>query len=567
MDDHVLLRRFVEERANEAFAALVERHVNLVYFAALRQTGGNTAMAEDVAQEVFSDLARKAASLVDRPVLAGWLYTSTRYAAANARRAAGRRRAREQEAYAMQEIMRDDSAATEWERTRPLIDEALHTLSATDREAVLLRFFQGRPFAEIGAALRLTEEAARKRVERAVDKLAAVLSRRGVTSTSAALGAVLVQQAAVAAPAGLAGTLAGSALVGMTTGTAAAGGAALGTTTAGFMASWKTLGVVSTLAVAAAGTAVYQTQRASGHAQAVREHVLAREQAEAGQAELKRRAEQAETRAKAAEQRAKAAEDDNAKLLAAIRKQSAVRTASTDALREAAKEPLTHDQVDARWRRAQELAKTGDPAEALRELLWCFDDGMPQVAGYAGVRTSFLLSVIAKLGEKYPAALEALRERRDAAQRRLLLSENDYDAVANFGSINRVLNEAESTLAVMDQFPPGDRRRRRLASSAIDELVKQRRYEHAMEARTFDQMVQFFMSLKSGASSAERKKSTVQYVAKYVEILAGAGQTEQAREFARQVLDFEGSQSTRELLAGHATRAGHPGLLDGTSGK
>ena len=71
----------------------------------------------------------------------------------------------------MQEIMRDDSAATEWERTRPLIDEALHTLSATDREAVLLRFFQGRPFAEIGAALRLTEEAARKRVERALEKL------------------------------------------------------------------------------------------------------------------------------------------------------------------------------------------------------------------------------------------------------------------------------------------------------------------------------------------------------------------------------------------------------------
>ncbi len=563
MDDHVLLRRFVEERANEAFAALVERHVNLVYFAALRQTGGNTAMAEDVAQEVFSDLARKAPSLVDRPVLAGWLYTSTRFAAANARRAAGRRRAREQEAYAMQEIMRDDSAATEWERTRPLIDEALHTLNATDREAVLLRFFQGRAFAEIGAALRLTEEAARKRVERAVDKLAAVLSRRGVTSTSAALGAVLVQQAAVAAPAGLAGTLAGSALVGMTSGTAAAGGVAV----ASFMASWKTLGVVSALAVAAAGTAVYQTQRASDHARAVREHVLAREQAEAGQAELKRRAEQAETQAAAAEQRAKAAEEDNAKLLAAIRKQSAVRTASTDALRAAAKEPLTRDQVDARWRHAQELAKTGDPAEALRELLWCFDDGMPQVASYGGVRRSFLLSVIAKLGEKYPAALEALRERRDAAQRRLVLSENDYDAVANFGAINRVLKDAESTLAVMEQFPPGDRRRRTLASSAIDELVKQRRYDHAMEARTFDQMVQFFMSLKSGASSAERKKSTVQYVAKYVEILAGAGQTEQAREFARQVLDFEGSQSTRELLAGHATRAGHPGLLDGTSGK
>ena len=85
-DDIALLRRFSSERAEDAFAEIVRRHVNLVYFAALRQTGGDTTLAEDVTQTVFADLARKTGALLDRPVLTGWLYTSTRFAAAKARR-------------------------------------------------------------------------------------------------------------------------------------------------------------------------------------------------------------------------------------------------------------------------------------------------------------------------------------------------------------------------------------------------------------------------------------------------------------------------------------------------
>lgn len=112
----------------------------------------------------------------------------------------------------MQEIMHDDQPATDWDRLLPVIDDALHALGETDREAVLLRFFQGRAFGEIGAALRLTEEAARKRVDRALDNIAAVLTQRSVTSTSVAVGAALSGQAVVAAPAGLAARVAGAAL-------------------------------------------------------------------------------------------------------------------------------------------------------------------------------------------------------------------------------------------------------------------------------------------------------------------------------------------------------------------
>ena len=177
-DDAELLRRYAEEKSQEAFAELVRRHLGLVYHAALRQCGGDAHRAQDVAQTVFADVARKARSLARRPALAGWLHTSTRYAAAQAVRGEVRRQRREQEAHAMNEIMakaNSDDAAADWERMRPVIDEALHALGERDREAVLARFFEGRAFAEIGRQLALSEDAARMRVERALEKLRVAL--------------------------------------------------------------------------------------------------------------------------------------------------------------------------------------------------------------------------------------------------------------------------------------------------------------------------------------------------------------------------------------------------------
>lgn len=214
--DAPLLRRYVRESSQEAFAELVHRHIDFVYATALRQAG-SPARAEDVTQAVFTDLARKARRLLDRDELAGWLHTSARYAAASLRRQESRRQAREEQAHVIQQLGPDASAALDWPRLQPILDEALGELGDRERDAVLLRFFKQRSFAEVGTALGLKEDAARKRVERGVEKLREILARRGITSTAVALEVAMAGQAAVAAPVGLApAVLAGVAASGAT---------------------------------------------------------------------------------------------------------------------------------------------------------------------------------------------------------------------------------------------------------------------------------------------------------------------------------------------------------------
>jgi RNA polymerase sigma factor (sigma-70 family) len=234
-DDAELLRRYAEEGANDAFSELVERHVNFVYSAALRQLNGDAHLAADATQLVFSDLARKAGSLVGHRVLAGWLFTSTRFVTAKLVRGERRRQVREGEAHLMQAMNSDDvSAKLDWDRVRPVLDHALGELSPPDREAILLRFFEGRDYTGVGLRLSVTANTARMRVDRALDKLRALLERRGVTSTSAALATALAHQVVAAAPAGLAATVAGTALAG---GATAAGFAAAGTAGTGGLAA------------------------------------------------------------------------------------------------------------------------------------------------------------------------------------------------------------------------------------------------------------------------------------------------------------------------------------------
>jgi RNA polymerase sigma factor (sigma-70 family) len=210
MDDPELLRAYVENGSEPAFTALVDHYTKLVYSAALRQVGGNTHLARDVVQSVFTDLARKADSLRHRKVLTGWLYTSTHLAVAEAFRAENRRRAREREAQIMMQISSADTPDT-WSRLRPVLDEAMRELGDRDRDSILLRYFEGRPFAEIGEKLSLTENAARMRVERALDRMHALLSKRGLTSSTALLATVLTEQAVGAVPPGLVADVASAA--------------------------------------------------------------------------------------------------------------------------------------------------------------------------------------------------------------------------------------------------------------------------------------------------------------------------------------------------------------------
>jgi RNA polymerase sigma factor (sigma-70 family) len=249
VSDLGLLRCYAEKREQAAFAELVRRRVNLVYSVALRQCGGDSHLAEDVTQKVFTDLARKAGALSRRAVLSGWLYRSAQFAASDIVRAERRRRARETDAQMMQATIGDSNGAIDWEKIRPVIDDAMAELPDADRDAVALRFFEERSYADIAGVLRLSEEAARKRVDRAIEKLHGFLARRGVNSTSAALAIALANQATVAAPAGLAASVAGIAVAAP----AAAGWGAL------FMGMSKIqVGIVGAVGASCAATFIVQ---------------------------------------------------------------------------------------------------------------------------------------------------------------------------------------------------------------------------------------------------------------------------------------------------------------------
>jgi RNA polymerase sigma factor (sigma-70 family) len=215
LDDEELLRLYAAERSQDAFGELVRRYLPLVFSAAVRRLNGDVHRAADVSQIVFAAVAKDASRLSRHPVLAGWLHTATCHAAIDLVRAEKRRFVREQKAHSMQEIPDSpDPASGDWPKLRPIIDEVLDDLPKSDREAVLLRFFQAQPFPEIGRKLGVGEDAARKRVERALEALRQVLTRRGISSTSIALATILSSETIVAAPAGLSASIVGSAWVG-----------------------------------------------------------------------------------------------------------------------------------------------------------------------------------------------------------------------------------------------------------------------------------------------------------------------------------------------------------------
>lgn len=210
--DAALLRRFADHQAGDAFTELVHRHIGLVHATALRRVGGDVHLAQDVTQAVFVTLARKAPALSGHATLPGWLYVCTQHAAAETVRREQRRKQREAAAQSMHTADASPDPAADLERLRPLLDDAILTLKPEEREAVVLRFFAQRTFAEVGSALSITEEAARKRVDRAVDKLHAVLVKRGFTSTMAALGGALTAAGAGPVPAAFAVQVAGTAV-------------------------------------------------------------------------------------------------------------------------------------------------------------------------------------------------------------------------------------------------------------------------------------------------------------------------------------------------------------------
>jgi RNA polymerase sigma factor (sigma-70 family) len=206
-EDAELLRRYVADHSEAAFAELVRRHVNLVYSAALRLVNGDSHRAEDVTQQVFAEVARQANRLVRHPALLGWLYTTTRQIALRALRTEQRRKAREHEANVMNEILHEPESECDWESLRSVLEDAMHELGEQERLGVLLRYFQNKTLKEVGLALGLNENAARMRVERALEKLRRALAREGVTSTVSGLALALTANAVTGAPSAFVATL------------------------------------------------------------------------------------------------------------------------------------------------------------------------------------------------------------------------------------------------------------------------------------------------------------------------------------------------------------------------
>ncbi|EEF62869.1 RNA polymerase, sigma-24 subunit, ECF subfamily [Pedosphaera parvula Ellin514] len=251
--DAQLLRLYAEHDNEAAFREIVVRHTGLVYGSALRQVASPD-LAQDVAQSVFTDLARKAKSMTrtldEHASLLGWLYRSTRFAALTQLRNDHRRQAREKQV--MEHFDTASETVPDWGRVRPALDEAMSELSEEAREALLLRYFKNSDFRTIGQCFKISDDTAQKRVSRALERLRQHLTNRGVTTTAVALSTTLSTNAATVAPAGLSATLSSAALAATFSGTA---------TTIAMTTLQKSL--ITAAIVAAIGTSLYEARHAS----------------------------------------------------------------------------------------------------------------------------------------------------------------------------------------------------------------------------------------------------------------------------------------------------------------
>jgi RNA polymerase sigma factor (sigma-70 family) len=220
MDDMQLLQQYAQTGRQDAFEQLVTRHIDWVYSVCLRGVKDRH-LAEDVTQAVFIILARKSKSMAPNTILRGWLFKAARFAVADALKKQNRHRRHVQRAAELRvsDLSPQDTAT--WTRLAPALEEAVACLGEKDRQAIMLRFYESKSLAEVGGILGISEEAAKKRVSRSVEKLRSILTREGVAVSAALLLLLLTTRAAQAAPMGL-----GLTVSGVATGSSVAGGMA-----------------------------------------------------------------------------------------------------------------------------------------------------------------------------------------------------------------------------------------------------------------------------------------------------------------------------------------------------
>jgi RNA polymerase sigma factor (sigma-70 family) len=253
--DLELLQEYARNKSEDAFTSLVNRHLNLVYSAALRQVR-SPQIAEEVVQSVFADLAHGAGKLNSNTILTAWLYAVTRRTAIDVIRKESRRRLREQIAVEMENM---NATANDWTQIAPLLDDAMAALDETDRSAVLLRFFENKSLHEVGKVLGASEDAAQKRVSRAVERLREFFSKRNVTIGASGLIVLISANAVQAAPVGLAISIPAAVLAG----TAISTSTLIATTTKAIAMTTLQKTLITATAVVLAGTGIYEARQAS----------------------------------------------------------------------------------------------------------------------------------------------------------------------------------------------------------------------------------------------------------------------------------------------------------------
>jgi RNA polymerase sigma factor (sigma-70 family) len=197
-DDVELLNSWRQHGDRQAIDQLVRRHIHFVYASARRQVA-DPHLAEDVTQAVFMLLVTKSPRLPSPAALSVWLHNATRYASANARRMRVRRDHRERQAARLAAV-EEQNCSGDFAELAPMLDQAIGWLPRRDREGVILCFFEGRSYSQIGSALGVSEEAARKRVSRAIGRMRDFFASRGVVTTGAAIAACIASESAAAAP-------------------------------------------------------------------------------------------------------------------------------------------------------------------------------------------------------------------------------------------------------------------------------------------------------------------------------------------------------------------------------
>jgi len=232
------------------------------------------------------------------------------------------------------------------------------------------------------------------------------------------------------------------------------------------------------------------------------------------------------------------------------------------------------DDPMARMQYGQALAQGHHDADALKEYLWCFDEGAAK-PGFTGVRVSFLLNAILELGRSYPPARQALETRRDAAEAKLKGGSSDFQLTMDVINLNRTLAQPERNLAVFDALPPGSQARKTAATLILEQLVEAKRYTNVVDSvdpdADFGRAVEMFKTQERYMAAHPNRealmpmlrKHTVAEGAMLFEALAGAGEPEKAKALAGQILQFDASAETRQRLNDAAERAGSKGLLDG----